>query len=197
MNVNLYGCQGKWLMVDMGVTFADPAYPGVEIILPDLQFIEEQRDKLVGIVLTHGHEDHIGALPYLADDLGAPLFASKFTAGLIRGKLEEEGVQDRVELNVVEPNTVVDLGPFKFRFVPLAHSIPEASALLIESPYGKVFHTGDWKLDSSDAVLGVPSTPEQLSAVGDEGVLALVCDSTNVFNPQASGTESSVRDGLV
>ena len=197
MNVNLYGCQGKWLMVDMGVTFADPAYPGVEIILPDLQFIEEQRDNLVGIVLTHGHEDHIGALPYLADDLGAPLFASKFTAGLIRGKLEEEGVQDRVELNVVDPNTVIDVGPFKFRFVPLAHSIPEASALLIETPYGKIFHTGDWKLDSSDAVLGTPSTPEQLSAVGDEGVLALVCDSTNVFNSQASGTESSVRDGLI
>ncbi|WP_296611210.1 ribonuclease J [Sphingomonas sp.] len=197
MNVNLYGCQGKWLMVDMGVTFADPAYPGVEIILPDLQFIEEQRDNLVGVVLTHGHEDHIGALPYLADDLGAPLFASKFTAGLIRGKLEEEGVQDRVELNVVEPNSVVDLGPFKFRFVPLAHSIPEASALLIETPYGKVFHTGDWKLDSSDAVLGTPSTPEQLSAVGDEGVFALVCDSTNVFNPQASGSEASVRDGLI
>lgn len=197
MNVNLYGCQGKWLMVDMGVTFADPAYPGVEIILPDLQFIEEQRENLVGVVLTHGHEDHIGALPYLADDLGAPLFASKFTAGLIRGKLEEEGVQDRVELNVVEPNTVIDLGPFKFRFVPLAHSIPEASALLIETPYGKVFHTGDWKLDSSDAVLGTPSTPEQLEAVGDEGVLALVCDSTNVFNPQASGSEASVRDGLI
>lgn len=197
MNVNLYGCQGKWLMVDMGVTFADPAYPGVEIILPDLQFIEEQRENLVGVVLTHGHEDHIGALPYLADDLGAPLFASKFTAGLIRGKLEEEGVQDRVALNVVEPNSVVDLGPFKFRFVPLAHSIPEASALLIETPYGKVFHTGDWKLDSSDAVLGTPSTPEQLSAVGDEGVFALVCDSTNVFNPQASGSEASVRDGLI
>ena len=197
MNVNLYGCQGKWLMVDMGVTFADPAYPGVEIILPDLQFIEEQRDNLVGVVLTHGHEDHIGALPYLADDLGAPLFASKFTAGLIRGKLEEEGIQDRVELNVVEPNKVIDLGPFKFRFVPLAHSIPEASALLIETPYGKIFHTGDWKLDSSDAVLGTPSTPEQLSAVGDEGVFALVCDSTNVFNPQASGSEASVRDGLI
>jgi len=197
MNVNLYGCQGKWLMVDMGVTFADPAYPGVEVILPDLQFIEEQRDNLVGVALTHGHEDHIGALPYLADDLGAPLYASKFTAGLIRGKLEEEGVQDRVELNVIEPNEVIELGPFKLRFVPLAHSIPEASALLIETPYGKVFHTGDWKLDASNAVLGTPSTPEQLSAVGDEGVLALVCDSTNVFNPEPSGSEASVRDGLV
>jgi ribonuclease J len=197
MNVNLYGCQGKWLMVDMGVTFADPAYPGVDVILPDLQFIEEQRENLLGIVLTHGHEDHIGALPYLADDLGVPLFASKFTAGLIRGKLEEEGVQDRVELNIVEPGQAINLGPFTVRLVPLAHSIPEAGALLISTPYGKVFHTGDWKLDSGPAVLGTPSTPEQLTAVGDEGILALVCDSTNVFNPLPSGSEASVRDGLV
>lgn len=197
MNVNLYGCQGKWLMVDMGVTFADPAYPGVEIILPDLQFIEEQRENLLGIVLTHGHEDHIGALPYLADDLGVPLYASKFTAGLIAGKLEEEGVQDRVKLNIVQPGKPVKLGPFSVDLVPLAHSIPEAGALLIGTPYGNVFHTGDWKLDDSDAVLGKPSTPEQLTAIGDKGVLALVCDSTNVFNPEPSGSEASVRDGLI
>jgi ribonuclease J len=197
MNVNLYGCQGKWLMVDMGVTFADPAYPGVELILPDLQFIEEQRDNLVGIVLTHGHEDHIGALPYLADDLGVPLYATKFTAGLIRGKLEEEGVQDRVKLNIVEPGQTIEMGPFGVRWVPLAHSIPEANALLIETPYGKVFHTGDWKLDTGTSVIGKPSTPEQLSAIGDEGVLALVCDSTNVFNNSASGSEESVRQGLI
>ncbi|THD35179.1 MAG: ribonuclease J [Sphingomonas sp.] len=197
MNVNLYGCQGKWLMVDMGVTFADPAYPGVDLILPDLQFIEEQRDNLLGIVLTHGHEDHIGALPYLADDLGVPLYATRFTAGLIRGKLEEEGVANRVKLNVIKPGERVDLAPFGVTFVPLAHSIPEASALLIDTPYGRVFHTGDWKLDDSNAVLGKPSTPEQLSAIGDEGVLALVCDSTNVFNPEPSGSEASVRDGLI
>jgi len=197
MNVNLYGCRGKWLMVDMGVTFADPAYPGVDLILPDLQFIEEQRENLVGIVLTHGHEDHIGALPYLADDLGVPLYASRFTAGLIRGKLEEEGVQDRVKLNILSPGKVLDIGPFSVDLVPLAHSIPEAGALLIGTPYGRVFHTGDWKIDTSDAVLGKPSTPEQLETIGDDGVLALVCDSTNVFNPEPSGSEASVRDGLV
>ena len=197
MNVNLYGCQGKWLMVDMGVTFADPAYPGVEIILPDLQFIEEQRENLVGIVLTHGHEDHIGALPYLADDLGVPLYATKFTAGLIRGKLEEEGIANRVKLHVISPGDHLNLAPFGVTFVPLAHSIPEASALLIETPFGNVFHTGDWKIDASDAVLGKPSSPEKLSAIGDSGVLALVCDSTNVFNPEPSGTEASVRDGLI
>ena len=197
MNVNLYGCRGKWLMVDMGVTFADPAYPGVDLILPDLQFIEEQAENLVGIVLTHGHEDHIGALPYLADDLGVPLYATKFTAGLIRGKLEEEGITNRVKLNVIKPGERVDLKPFGVTFEPLAHSIPEASALLIDTPHGRVFHTGDWKLDDSASVLGKPSTPEQLSAIGDEGVLALVCDSTNVFNPEPSGSEASVRDGLI
>ncbi|MES2095796.1 MAG: ribonuclease J [Pseudomonadota bacterium] len=197
MNVNLYGCNGKWLMVDMGVTFADPAYPGVDIILPDLQFIEDQRENLIGIVLTHGHEDHIGALPYLADDLGVPLYATKFTAGLIRGKLDEEGISNRVKLNIIKPNERIDLKPFGVTFVPLAHSIPEASALLIDTPYGKVFHTGDWKLDDSAAVMGKPSTPEQLAAIGDAGVLALVCDSTNVFNPEPSGTESSVREGLI
>jgi ribonuclease J len=195
MNVNLYGCRGKWLMVDCGITFADPAYPGIDVILPDLAFIEERLDDLVGIVLTHGHEDHIGALPYLAEDLGVPLYATPFTAGLIRGKLEEEGNAARVRLNVVKPGERIGLGPFGVNFVPMSHSIPEANALLIDTPYGRVFHTGDWKLDTSP-VLGMPSSPEQLTAIGDEGVLALVCDSTNVFNAEASGSEAEVRVGL-
>jgi ribonuclease J len=195
MNVNLYGCRGKWLMVDCGITFADPQYPGIDVILPDLAFIEEQIDNLVGIVLTHGHEDHIGALPYLAEDLGVPLYATPFTAGLIRGKLEEEGNADRVRLNVVKPGQRVDVGPFGVNFVPLSHSIPEANALLIDTPYGRVFHTGDWKLDNAP-VLGKPATPEQLEAIGNEGILALVCDSTNVFNNEASGSEADVRAGL-
>lgn len=195
MNVNLYGCEGKWVMVDCGITFADPNYPGVDVILPDLAFIEERIDDLLGIVLTHGHEDHIGALPYLAEDLGVPLFASPFTAGLIRGKLDEEGNTDRVKLNVVKPGKEFQLGPFGFRFVPVAHSIPEGNALLITTPYGKVFHTGDWKLDDSP-VIGAPASADVMTAIGDEGVLALVCDSTNVFNKEASGSESSVRQGL-
>ena len=195
MNVNLYGCQGKWVMVDCGITFADPNYPGVEVILPDLAFIEERIDDLLGIVLTHGHEDHIGALPYLAEDLGVPLYASPFTAGLIRGKLDEEGIADRVSLNIVRPGEDFALGPFGFRFVPVAHSIPEGSALLITTPHGRVFHTGDWKLDA-DPVIGAPASPDVLRAIGDDGVLALVCDSTNVFNAEASGSESDVRQGL-
>ena len=196
MNVNLYGCQGKWVMVDLGLTFADPAYPGVELVLPDLSFIEDRRDDLLGIVLTHGHEDHIGAIPYLAADLGVPLYATPFTAGLIRLKLEEEGLTNEVELHVIDNEGSFALGPFGFRYVPLAHSIPEGNAVLIETPYGRVFHTGDWKLDEQP-LLGQPSTPQELAAIGDEGVLALVCDSTNVFNPEASGSESDVREGLM
>ncbi len=196
MNVNLYGTQGKWVMVDLGLTFADPAYPGVELILPDLQFIEERADDLLGIVLTHGHEDHIGAIPYLAADLGVPLYATPFTAALIRAKLEEEGLQDDVELNIVEKEGSLQLGPFNFRYLPLAHSIPEGNALLIETPYGRIFHTGDWKLDEKP-LLGVPSTAEELTEVGDQGILALVCDSTNVFNPAESGSEATVREGLM
>ena len=195
MNVNLYGCEGKWVMVDLGITFADPLYPGIDLILPDLSFIEDRRDDLLGIVLTHGHEDHIGALPYLIEDLDVPLYATPFTAGLIRGKLDEEGIAGRVKLNVVNPGKPFKLGPFEFEMVPMAHSIPEANALVIETPQGRVFHTGDWKLDP-DPVIGAPATPEELSAIGDRGVDILVCDSTNVFNAEASGSETSVRRGL-
>ncbi len=195
MNVNLYGTQGKWVMVDLGLTFADPGYPGVELILPDLAFIEERADDLLGIVLTHGHEDHIGAIPYLAADLGVPLYATPFTAELIRGKLEEEGIAGKVELNIIDNEGSFQLGPFGFTYVPLAHSIPEGNALLIETPHGRIFHTGDWKIDEQP-LLGVPSTAEELTAIGDKGILALVCDSTNVFNEEAAGSEADVRKGL-
>ena len=196
MNVNLYGCQGKWLMVDLGITFSGNDYPGVEIILPDLEFIEERRKDLLGIVLTHGHEDHIGAVPYLAADLGVPLYATPFTAGLIRGKLDEEGLADEVDLRILPMEGAVQIGPFGCELVPLAHSIPEMSAVLIDTPYGRIFHTGDWKLDE-DPVLGTPSTAARLTAIGDAGVLALVCDSTNVFNATASGSEGSVYPDLL
>ncbi len=195
MNVNLYGYQGKWVMVDCGITFADPNYPGIDVILPDLQFIEDRREQLVGIVLTHGHEDHIGALPYLAEDLGVPLYATPFTAGLIREKLDEERLGDRVKLKVVDPDKPFQLGPFGFRFVGMSHSIPEANALLIDTPAGRVFHSGDWKLDASP-LLGAPATAEQLTAIGDEGIDVMLCDSTNVFNAGASGSEEDVRRGL-
>ncbi|MCJ7422165.1 ribonuclease J [Sphingomicrobium astaxanthinifaciens] len=196
MNVNLYGCRGKWLMVDLGLTFADPYYPGVDLILPDLEFIEERQEELVGIVLTHGHEDHIGAIPYLADELKVPLYATPFTAGLIREKLEAEGLIGQLDLRVIERDGEIELDPFKVRFVALSHSIPEGNGVLIDSPYGKVFHTGDWKIDETP-VLGTPTGDAAMHAIGDEGVLALVCDSTNVFDDKPSGSEQGVHDGLL
>jgi ribonuclease J len=195
MNVNLYGCRGQWIMVDLGLTFADFELPGIDLILPDLEFIEDQQQNLLGIVLTHGHEDHIGALPYLSEDLKAPLYATPFTAGLIAGKLEEEGLTGQVRLNVVERGGSIELGPFKVSFVALSHSIPEGNGLLIETPFGNIFHTGDWKIDETPVIGEAPST-EVLIRIGDEGVLALVCDSTNVFQDKPSGSEESVHAGL-
>src|SRR6476619_7710774 len=196
MNVNLYGCRGQWIMVDLGLTFADPNYPGIDLILPDLEFIEDQQERLAGVILTHGHEDHIGALPYLAEELKAPLFATPFTAGLIAGKLEEEGLTGHVQLNVVERGGTVELGPFRVSFVALSHSIPEGNGLLTETPFGNVFHTGDWKIDETPVLGSAPDT-DVLTEIGDRGVLALVCDSTNVFQDKPSGSEESVHAGLL
>jgi ribonuclease J len=195
MNVNLYGCRGKWLMADLGLSFADPAYPGIDLVLPDLAFIEEHAEDLLGLVITHGHEDHIGAIPYMALELGVPIYATAFTAGLIREKLAEEGLNDRIPLKIVKVGEPLRLGPFTVEWVPLAHSIPEMNALLIDTPFGRVFHTGDWKLDDTP-VIGEPSSAATLKAIGKKGVLALMGDSTNVFNEEASGSEASVRADL-
>ena len=197
MNVNLYGCDGKWLMVDCGMTFSGGEYPGVDLVFAEMDFIEDRRDDLLGIVLTHAHEDHIGALPYFADELGVPLYATPFTADLIERKLQEAGIAGDIELNIIpDDHGDFDLGPFSITYIPLAHSIAEGNALLIDTPYGRIFHTGDWKLDE-EPVIGEPATEEELQDIGDEGVLALVCDSTNVFNPNPSGSEGAVYRGLL
>jgi len=195
MNVNLYGCRGKWIMVDLGMTFSGNEYPGVDLVFADLDFIERRRDDLLAVVLTHAHEDHIGAVPYFARKLGVPLYATPFTARLVAAKLEEEGILDEVELNVVNDLDEFELGPFGISYVPLAHSIAEGNALLIDTPFGRVFHTGDWKIDEEPQI-GTPATSQELTEIGDEGVLALVCDSTNVFNPEPSGSEGEVYRGL-
>jgi ribonuclease J len=196
MNVNLYGCQGKWLMVDLGMTFGANEYPGTELVFADLEFIEERKKDLLGVVLTHAHEDHIGAVPYFAQELGVPLYATPFTARLVMEKLVEAGIASEIKLKVVDHLDRFELGPFGIRYVPLAHSIAEGNALLIDTPHGKIFHTGDWKLDD-EPLVGVPATAAELTAIGDDGVLALVCDSTNVFNPNASGSEGEVRRALL
>ncbi|AWW74851.1 MBL fold hydrolase [Erythrobacter sp. KY5] len=197
MNVNLYGCDGKWLMVDLGMTFSGGEYPGVDLVFADLEFIEERTKDLLGIVLTHAHEDHIGAVPYFAGELGVPLYATPFTAELVARKLEEAGLLGQVEINIIEEDHgQIEIGPFSITYLPLAHSIAEGNALLIDTPYGRVFHTGDWKLDE-DPIIGEPTTEKELRAIGDDGVLALVCDSTNVFNPNPSGSEGAVHKGLM
>ncbi len=197
MNVNLYGCQGRWLMVDLGMTFSGEQYPGVDLVFADLEFIEDRLDSLEALVITHGHEDHIGAIPYFAADLGVPIYATPFTAELVRRKLQEAGIAGEVEVNVIEDDHgEFSVGPFDITYIPLSHSIAEGNALLIETPQGRVFHTGDWKLDE-DPIIGEPTSEEDLRAIGEEGVLALVCDSTNVFNANPSGSEGAVHRGLM
>lgn len=196
MNVNLYGCDGKWLMVDLGMTFGANEYPGTELVFADLSFIEARRKDLLAVVLTHAHEDHIGAVPYFAQDLGVPLYATPFTARLVADKLDEAKIRREVDLRVIDHLDSFQIGPFTLRYVPLAHSIAEGNALVIDTPYGRIFHTGDWKLDA-EPLVGVPATVAELTAIGDEGVLAMVCDSTNVFNPEASGSEGDAARGLM
>src|SRR3546814_12649426 len=170
MNGKFVGFRGEWLMVDRGLTFGAPTVPGIELVLPDLAFIEERRNDLLGVVLTHGHEDHIGAIPYLVEDLcDVPLYATPFTASLIRSKLEEEGIANRVKLNIIELGGTVNLGPFSCRYVALAHSIPEGNALLNETSFGKVLHTVYWTMDEAP-VHGSPSTAPGFTDIGAQRV---------------------------
>lgn len=195
MNLALYHYGGKWIMVDCGMTFAGEGLPGIDLVFPDPSFIEERREDLLGIVLTHGHEDHIGAIPHLWPRLKAPLFATRFTAELIKDKLSEFDLLGKAAVREMAPGADLDLGPFEIRYVPMAHSIPEAHSLRIKTPAGTVFHTGDWKLDDQPQV-GRFSPPEDLAALGAAGVTALIGDSTNIFNDYPSGSEQTVKEHL-
>jgi ribonuclease J len=199
MNLSLYGFgpegKEKWIIADLGVTFGHADTPGVDVICPDPAFIVERRRDLLGIVLTHGHEDHIGAVPYLWPRLKCPVYATPFTAELVRLKLADNGLEDDVTLKEIPLSGALKLGPFKISFVTLTHSILEPNALAIETPLGRVLHTGDWKIDP-DPVIGERTDEAALRKLGDEGVLAMVCDSTNVFVPGSSGSEASVKDSL-
>lgn len=199
MNLNLYGFgpenARKWIMVDLGVTFADSSTPGIDVIMPDPVFIEERREDLLGIVLTHGHEDHIGAVAHLWPQLRCDVYATPFTAELVKAKLIEAGLEDEVPLKIIQLGGRFELGPFDIELVTLTHSIPEPNALAIRTPLGLVMHTGDWKIDP-DPVLGDDIDIERLSEIGNEGVRAIVCDSTNVFTPGVSGSEADVGKGL-
>ena len=196
MNFNCYGFgpadDRKWIIVDVGVTFGDQTTPGVDIIMPDPSFIEAYADEIIGIVLTHAHEDHIGAIGWLWPRLKAPLYATPFTAYLIREKLRDADLLDEVEINVVELGARFQLGPFDLELITLTHSIPEPNGVAIRTPLGTILHTGDWKIDP-DPMLGGVTDIAAISRLGDEGVLAMVCDSTNVFVDGVAGSEAEVR----
>jgi ribonuclease J len=199
MNFNLYGYgppdDRKWVVVDLGITFGDETTPGVDIILPDPDFIADYAKDILGIVLTHAHEDHIGAVAWLWPRLRAPLYATPFTAFLLREKLREAGLEDEARIIEVPLNGTISLGPFEITLVTLTHSIPEPNGLAIRTPLGVVLHTGDWKLDP-DPLTGDPTDEGAIRALGDEGVLAMICDSTNVFVEGESGSEAEVRETL-
>ena len=194
MNLNLFGHKGQWLMVDLGITFNDRL--GVEIITPDPTFILPYKDNLVGLVLTHAHEDHVGALPYLWPLLRCPVYATPFTAAIVRQKIADKPWKDDLKLIEVPLCGTVDIGAFNIEFITLTHSIPEPNALSIKTALGTILHTGDWKIDPMPLV-GKATNESRLKELGDEGVLAMVCDSTNVFTEGESGSEQTVRDELI
>jgi ribonuclease J len=195
MNLNLYRSGGRWLAVDCGIGFGGVAHPEVDVMMPDPGYIAERRDRLVGLVITHAHEDHIGAVAWLWPQLKCPVFATPFAAAVLRRKLTETGLLGQVKVTVIAPGSTLDLSPFRLRFYRMSHSTPEAQALAITTPHGTVLHTGDWKLDP-DPLIGPPTDEAGLRALGDEGVLAMICDSTNAMVEGTSGSESEVRASL-
>src|SRR5262249_43402571 len=182
MNLALYGLgsggKREWVCVDMGVSFAAAEIPGIDVILPDIRFLESERRNLRAIVLTHGHEDHIGAIFDLWPKLQVPVYATPFTAALINSKNETEEGAPKIPIHLVQPGGHVAVGPLNMEFVPVAHSIPESNALALRTPLGLVMHTGDWKLDPTP-VVGPVTDEAKFRALGEEGVRAVVCDSTN------------------
>ena len=195
MNMNLYRYGDRWLAVDCGIGFGGGELPEVEIMMPDPGFISERRDRLLGLVITHAHEDHIGAVAHLWRRLRCPVYATPFAASVLRRKLGEAQLLNEVKLHVVPPGGRIELPPFSLQFIPVSHSLPEAQALVVRTPAGTILHTGDWKLDPQP-LIGPPTDEAAFARLGDEGVLAMVCDSTNALVDGRSGSEASVRPAL-
>ncbi len=200
MNMNLYAYgteeNQKWIIVDMGVTFADDTVPGVDLIYPDAGFIIEKKDDLLGIVLTHAHEDHIGSISHIWPKLKCKIYATPFTAVLIQEKFKEKKIDITNYLKIVDLNSQIKLGPFEIDFVTLTHSILEPNGLSITTPEGVVLHTGDWKVDPNP-LIGNKVDEKKLRSIGEKGVIAMICDSTNVFSPGRAGSENDVRESLL
>lgn len=195
MNLNLYGTAGKWLMVDCGIMFGDDTTPGIDIITPDITFISERREDLLGIVITHGHEDHLGALPYLWNDLRCPVYATPFAAAMLRGKFAQAGLQGQVDLIEIPVGGSFDLEPFKIEMVHVTHSVPEAHMVSIKTAHGTVLHTGDWKLDE-EPIVGLLTDENRIQELGKEGLLAVVGDSTGALANRRTPSEVEVQRGL-
>jgi ribonuclease J len=195
MNLNLYGHAGKWLMVDLGIAFGDDTMPGIDVVMPDPAFIEDRRNDLAGIVLTHAHEDHLGAVADLWPRLEAPVYATPFAASVLRRKLTEAGLRDTVPITEIALGAKFTVAPFELEMITMTHSIPEPNALAIRTRLGTVFHTGDWKIDP-EPLLGERTDEATLKRLGEEGALAMVCDSTNVFVEGEAGSEATVRANL-
>jgi len=200
MNMNLFAYGNvenrKWIIVDIGVTFADDTIPGIDLIYPDPGFIVDKKKDLMGLVLTHAHEDHIGAIAHIWPKLLCDIYATPFTSVLIQEKFKEKKIDIGKKLKVIELNGKVKLGPFNIEFVTLTHSILEPNGLSIETPSGLVLHTGDWKCDPNP-LIGETINEKKLKQIGDKGVLAMICDSTNVFSPGRAGSELDVRKSLL
>lgn len=199
MNLSLYGYgprgRWKWLVADCGVAFAGPDLAGIDLLLPDISFIEKMRGELAGLVITHAHEDHIGALADLWPRLGCKLYATAFAAALFEAKRLGEGGPNNLEFNIVAPGEYLTAGPFNIEFIGMAHSIPESCALAIRTPLGTILHSGDWKVDPSPGV-GKVTDEKRLAAIGEEGVLALISDSTNILRDGMSPSEADVAKTL-
>ena len=200
MNMNLYAYgkedNQKWIIIDMGVTFADDSIPGIDLIFPDPGFILDKKDDLLGIVLTHAHEDHIGAVAHIWPSLRCKMYATPFTAALIYEKFKEKKIDISPYLKIVPLNSKIKLGAFEIDFVTLTHSILEPNGLCITTPLGTILHTGDWKIDPNP-LIGGSIDQKKLKEIGEKGVSAMICDSTNVFDPGRAGSESDVRDSLL
>ena len=200
MNMNLYGYgkeidEMKWIVVDVGITFADETVPGVDVIMPDHSFIKDRSENLLGIIITHAHEDHVGGLAYLWPDLKCPIYASPFTASIIKLKFQERGIDIEDYLNILDLNSSFEIGPFEMDLSTLTHSIPEPNSLFIKSDLGTVYHTGDWKIDENP-LIGSPINFEKMMSSKND-ILAMVCDSTNILSKGRSGSEFEVRKNLI
>jgi ribonuclease J len=195
-NCYLYCCDDKWLMIDLGLTFADEQFPGIDLLLPKIDFVDEMADHLEAIIVSHGHEDHAGSVAFFADKINCPVYASGFARSLIENRLKEFGSLDKIKLITIDPKKHIKLKNFELSFITTTHSIPEPHAILIDTRYGKLLHTADWKIDSKPT-LGEVIDINSFKKIGNDGLLAIIGDSTNADVPGFSRSETEVLEELI